>query len=106
MLRFMQHSIVQDIAVTLLLPTQPEHNSSLYTKICTDLAVTRKFIKLYRIHDLISPPLFNPVLSFGRLCAYFVEEDFVSENCKVLTENYSTKTLKINCFLLLKIKSF
>jgi hypothetical protein len=44
--RFMQHFIVQDIAVTLLLLTQPAHNSSLYPKICTKVAVMRKFSKL------------------------------------------------------------
>jgi len=52
----MQHFIVHDIAVTLLLPTQPEHNSSLYLKISTSLAVTRKFIKTSGL-DLITPPL-------------------------------------------------
>jgi len=40
----MQNFIVQDITVTLLLGTQPEHNSSLYPKICTNLAVTQKLI--------------------------------------------------------------
>ena len=37
---FMQDFIVQEIAVTLQLPTQLEHNSSLHPKICTNLTVT------------------------------------------------------------------
>jgi hypothetical protein len=57
----MQYFIVQDIAVTSLLPTQTEHNIALYPKICTNSTVTRKCGKLWRIHDLISPPLYNPV---------------------------------------------
>jgi len=34
-----------------------------------------------------------------------VEEDFVSETCKIKTQNYSTMIFKTACFLLLQGKS-
>jgi hypothetical protein len=59
------------------------------------------------MHDLISPPLYNPIWKVDRhhsfTDGYVVEEDFVSETCNVLTQNYYTTIFKTNCFLLFQV---
>jgi len=117
-IRFMQYFIVQDIAVTLLLLTQLEHNSSLYLKISTSLAVTRKFNKTLEnswsnqstsIKSLMEK--WSSSLFHGRLHSYSVEEDFVSEKIKFwrriilrwllrLTAPYCFKISRADCIKL------